>query len=591
VGRTWPRALILSLVLLGVAADARAQYFGRNKVQYDEDAVRVIATDHFDIYYSREDAGAALAVGRLAERWHRRLSRVLEHSLSGRQPLILYGSHRRFEQTNVFSGLIDENTGGFTESRKRRIVIPFAATLAETDHVLGHEIVHAFQYDIAAHSKAPLAVPLWFVEGMAEYLSLGPGDPLTAMWMRDAVRSEKLPSIDKLSSPKLFPYRWGAALWAFLADRYGADMPARALRARKSVQRRLRETTGRSIEELTAQWHASLRNRYALPVASTAIADAPVISSRRGGGRLNLAASISPDGTRMIFLSERDQFSIDLFLADAKSGAIVRKLITTAANADFESLQYLHSAGAWDPDGSRFALATIRNGRPAITILDIANGTATREIPLAHLDEVYSPTWAPDAHAIAFAALEGGVTDLYSVDVGSAAVTQLTHDAYADLQPAWSPDGRTIAFTTDRFTTDLALLRFGVVQFCTCFGGRRGSARLTARQAFGSGGVRFFDHLRTLGQELEGAHPRMIGQTETVALLRRHGDALIPLSVATRVRRPDRLTRAELGRLIAFMRRGLEAYAERANALRGELGDHLRALDPEALERLPPADL
>jgi hypothetical protein len=149
------------------------------------------------------------------------------------------------------------------------------------------------------------------------------------------------------------------------------------------------------------------------------------------------------------------------------------------------------------------------------------------------------------------------------------------------------PSGR----SAGEAVTDLALLRFGVVQFCTCFGGRRGSARLTARQAFGSGGVRFFDHLRTLGQELEGAHPRMIGQTETVALLRRHGDALIPLSVATRVRRPDRLTLAELGRLIAFMRRGLEAYAERANALRSELGDHLRALDPEALERLPPADL
>jgi hypothetical protein len=461
VGRSGPLSLILAVLLLCAAADARAQYFGRNKVQYDDDAVRVLATDHFDIYYSRDDAAAALVVGRLAERWHRRLSRVLEHTLTGRQPLILYGSHRRFEQTNVFSGLIDENTGGFTEARKRRIVIPFAATFAETDHVLGHEIVHAFQYDIAAHSKAPLAVPLWFVEGMAEYLSLGPGDPLTAMWMRDAVGSEKLPTIRGLSNPKLFPYRWGAALWAFLGARYGADLPARTLRARKSVEKRLQETTGESIETLTRQWHESLRETYRASGATAVPAGPPVISSRRGGGRLNLAASISPDGSRMIFLSERDQFSIDLFLADAATGEVVRKLITTAANADFESLQYLHSAGAWDPSGKRFALATIRNGRPAITILDIAGGTAPREIPLDALDEVYSPTWAPDAHAMAFAALKGGVTDLYSVDLASGAVAQLTHDQYADLQPAWSPDGRSIAFTTDRFTTDLTMLRFG----------------------------------------------------------------------------------------------------------------------------------
>jgi Tol biopolymer transport system component len=461
VGRSCPLSLILTLFLLGAAADARAQYFGRNKVQYDQDAVRVLATDHFDIYYSRDDAEAALVVGRLAERWHRRLSRVLEHTLTGRQPLILYGSHRRFEQTNVFSGLIDENTGGFTESRKRRIVIPFGATFAETDHVLGHEIVHAFQYDIAAHSKSPLAVPLWFVEGMAEYLSLGPGDPLTAMWMRDAVRSEKLPSIRGLSNPKLFPYRWGAALWAFLAERYGADLPARTLRARKSIDKRLHETTGESIDTLTKEWHESLRETYSGPAATAAPAAVPVISSRRGGGRLNLAASISPDGTRMIFLSERDQFSIDLFLADATTGNIVRKLITTAANTDFESLQYLHSAGAWDPSGKRFALATIRNGRPAITILDIADGSAPREIPLDRLDEVYSPTWAPDAHAMAFAGLKGGVTDLYSVDLASGDVAQLTHDQYADLQPAWSPDGHSIAFTTDRFTSDVTMLRFG----------------------------------------------------------------------------------------------------------------------------------
>lgn len=148
-----------------------------------------------------------------------------------------------------------------------------------------------------------------------------------------------------------------------------------------------------------------------------------------------------------------------------------------------------------------------------------------------------------------------------------------------------APSARSAAETI----IDLALLRFGVVQFCACFGGRRGSVRLTARQAFGEGGVRFFDHMRTLGQELEGAHARMTGQTETVVLLRRHGDDLTPLTVVTRARRPDRLTRAELGQLIDFMARGVAAYADRANRLRGELGEQMRALDSEALDRLPPA--
>jgi Tol biopolymer transport system component len=463
MGRTVRMRLLgAAVVLLCVASEARAQYFGRNKVQYDRDDVRVLTTEHFDIYYASGDAAAALTASRLAERWYTRLSKVLEHSLTGRQPLILYGSHRTFEQTNVHGGLIDETTGGFTESRKRRIVLPFAASLAESDHVLGHEIVHAFQYDIAAHHRTGINLPLWFIEGLAEYLTLGPDDPLTSMWMRDAVREGRLPSISELSSWRYFPYRWGAALWSHLVRRFGPDLPARALRARRDVRKRLLELTGENIDELSAAWHEALRAAYAIADA-TSEADGlrRLISSARGGGRLNLSGSLSPDGRRIIFLSERDQFSVDLYLADAASGSITRRLITTAANTEFESLQYLHSAGGWDPSGRLFAIATVGGGRPALTLLEVDRPGVRREIPLAQLDEVYSPTWAPDGGAIAFSAMKGGVTDLFVIDLSSGALRQLTNDQFADLQPAWSPDGRTLAFATDRFSTDLTTLRFG----------------------------------------------------------------------------------------------------------------------------------
>jgi hypothetical protein len=164
----WIRLTGSAALLLCFAANAGAQYFGRNKVQYDRDTIRVLATTHFDIYYSIEDTEAAVLASRLAERWHAKLTEVFDHELSGRQPIVLYGSHRRFEQTNIYRGLIDESTGGFTESRKRRIVLPLAKSLAESDHVLGHEIVHAFQFDIADAHDSPLGLPLWFVEGMAE---------------------------------------------------------------------------------------------------------------------------------------------------------------------------------------------------------------------------------------------------------------------------------------------------------------------------------------------------------------------------------------------------------------------------------------
>ena len=73
-------------------------------------------------------------------------------------------------------------------------------------------------------------MPLWFIEGMAEYLSVGPVDPHTAMWMRDAAREEKLPTIRDLGSARYFPYRYGQALWAYLAGRFGDEVVGEALR-------------------------------------------------------------------------------------------------------------------------------------------------------------------------------------------------------------------------------------------------------------------------------------------------------------------------------------------------------------------------
>ena len=475
----WTAALLagaLALAVFAASAEAQDSYFGRNKVQYDNFDWRVLHTQHFDIYfYSTERASADLAA-RMAERWYTRHARLLHHELSGRQPLILYATQAQFQQTNVVGGIGGEGTGGVTEALRRRIVLPTGGTLGDLDHVIGHELTHAFQYDMTGGPGGvgglprATALPLWFIEGMAEYFSLGPISPLTAMWMRGSIQDsarDSLPTFNKLDDPRYFPYRYGQALLAYIAGTYGDDKIGQLLTAgarSRSMDQAIRAVLKMAPDSLIARWHAATHAAYDPLRPSSELPDryGPKLVGVKGEvGQYNVAPALSPDGSEMMFFSDRGLFSVDLYLADAHTGKVKRQITRTAVDAHLESLQFIQSAGSWSPDGKRFVFAAVSDGRPVLDLYDVAGGRTEREIKLKQLGEVLNPSWSPDGRSIAFAAVVGGLTDLYLYDLAADSLHRLTNDPFADLQPAWSPDGRSLAFMTDRFTTRLADLAVG----------------------------------------------------------------------------------------------------------------------------------
>ena len=401
--------LMLLITGLAFAPAANAQYFGRNKVQYEKFDFKVLNTEHFDIYFYPEEEAAVQLAARMAERWYTRLSTLLRHELNGRQPLILYASAPHFRQTNIVDG-IGEGTGGVTEAFKRRIVMPFAGGLAETDHVLGHELVHAFQYDMATgrdlegniSGPAVNALPLWFIEGMAEYLSLGPVDANTAMWVREAASREAMPTVDDLNNPNFFPYRYGHAFWAYVAGRWGDAAVGDMLRAtgpQGDIEQAMQTVLGLDEATFTTEWHAATQRAYAPFFETGRRAEAfakPLIAENGTGSDLNLAPAISPDGKRLVFLSERSEFSIDLYLADAQTGRVIRKIVETASDPHFDSIQFLSSAGDWAPDTRRFVFAGLSKGQPMLAIVDVDSGSREQEHEFAGLDEIFNPAWSPD---------------------------------------------------------------------------------------------------------------------------------------------------------------------------------------------------
>src|SRR3989454_12289461 len=73
-------------------------------------------------------------------------------------------------------------------------------------------------------------------------------------------------------------------------------------------------------------------------------------------------------------------FRSDLYLADAETGRVKRRLVKSTLNSNYESLRFINSAGSFSPDGRYFAIAAKRKDRDDLVILDVKKDEEVRRI-------------------------------------------------------------------------------------------------------------------------------------------------------------------------------------------------------------------
>ncbi|WP_291159013.1 hypothetical protein [Gemmatimonas sp. UBA7669] len=472
----WSRSsTVLSLTLaaaMATAAPARLEaqgYFGQNQVQYDRLDWRVIETEHFLVHYYPQIADVAPDAARMSERAYARLSRLTAHQFREKKPILIFGSSGDFAQSNVF-GDLGEGTGGVTDPLRQRMAQFFSGDWASFEHVLIHEMVHVFTFDIFSRGRAGAGLqnlamvnpPLWFMEGLAEYLSIGPNHPWTDAWVRDAIVNNSLPTIAQMTErpDKYFPYRYGLSLWQFVGARWGDEVIGEIMNAVPSlgIDRAFRREIGLSLDELSAEWKAAMQAKFLPMVANLerprSFAEPLLTLARTGGsGGLFVAPALSNDGTRIAYVGTgsflRGEVFPELYLANAETGKRIKRLVKTTTNPDYEQLRFIYSQPSFSPDGKLLAFTGQRGGRDVLYVLDVARAKVIKDFDF-ELDQVLSPSFSPDGRRIVFSGMRHGTSDLYVASMDAPGYTQLMKDTYGDLSPAWSPDGRSIAFVTER---------------------------------------------------------------------------------------------------------------------------------------------
>lgn len=438
-----------------------SQSFGQNKIQYRNFDFRILSTEHFDIYFSQGGEELAAFAEDVLEDGYSMLSENLGVEVSFRIPAILYNSPNDFSQTNVTLDIIEESVGGFTEILKNRMVVPFTGNYEDFRHVLVHELTHVFQFSIFFPSKLGAilsanllySIPLWVMEGHAEFSSLG-WDLAADIFMRDLIMNNNVIPLTALGSYSGYIiYKEGQAFFNYVDSKYGPEKTGELIhqiKGNQNLDEVFTKLFGLSAVDFNEKWIRYYRTKYypKIELQNNFYEYARVLYNHKKTNSLyNTSTAISSNGDKIAFISDRSGVA-EVIIISSVDGKVLKKLAKAEYSSGYEGLHLYRGGLSWSPDDKYLALAAKAQGKDVLYILNVHNGRLEKKLEPA-LDGIYSPKFSTDGTQIVFSGLKNGRSDIYILNVESAAIERITDDIYADEYPDFSPDGQ-IAFVSDR---------------------------------------------------------------------------------------------------------------------------------------------
>jgi Tol biopolymer transport system component len=452
--RTLKSSLQFSAIHLLFSLITNIFAFGQNKVQYQHLQWNYIKSAHFKTYLHQDQGDLPFLANRMIEDAYSRLSNTFNFTHKEPIPLIIYGNPNLFAQTNIITEILPEEVGGFTEVLKNRIAIPYNGSYNELRHVLHHELVHAFSYGILFDQiggnlfTSGIQMPLWFMEGLAEYLS-SKWDIEADMFLLDQTIHAEIPPPGPLLDGYM-AYKGGQSFLHFLDASKGDSAFSyflKEFRRSRNIETSFKRIYGKSSDELGKEWIRELKKVYwpeigrRIDPSENSVA---ITNHLESHNYLNLRPRIAPNCSTIAFFSDHNDFT-GILLTD-KEGNIKKSISQNGYGGFFESFHPFRSGMCWASDSKRLAFVTLIDGKDEIRIIDITKHRMIRTVK-TNLLSINSPDWSNDGDHLVFSGIDKGARDLYMYNLPDNSLIRLTNTIADETDPRFSPNGSEVIYS------------------------------------------------------------------------------------------------------------------------------------------------
>ncbi|MBL0181505.1 MAG: hypothetical protein IPP96_04060 [Chitinophagaceae bacterium] len=447
-----------------VDAQVNAVEFGKNRVQYKKFKWKYYQTRNFNVYYYQNGEELAKFIAQSAEKELPQIEEAAEYSLQRRANIVLYNEYADMLQSNIGLEIDWQNTGGGTRLVNNKMVVYF-----EADHqklrlqvrkgiaqVLTENRLFGDDIGEVAGNQALLDLPKWLTDGYINYLAENWSTELD-----DELKSEILSGNYSKFSRFAFekPQLAGHAFWFYIDEKYKKENVTYLLylaTVYKNLNKAFMQVCKKKFKEVLSDFMEYQDDKYYKDIAKRKpypkgnYIEGFDINTRLDYFRFN----VNPNKRNNSYVVT--QYKKGIVRVIYNDDFANKTLLKFGVRSYKNSINPSYPMMAWDPKGTRISVLYSKEGKLNLFVYDVITRVKQYKIDLTkQFDQVQDMKYMLNSNTLLLTAVKNGHTDIFTLDLQSEKVRQITNDVYDDLDASFVafPNKTGIIFASNRPTS------------------------------------------------------------------------------------------------------------------------------------------